>query len=39
MSKEADMYILPPVCIIIMSEILMENLKLKVSNQNKICSA
>ena len=29
MSKEADMYILPPVCIIIMSEILMEKFKIK----------
>ena len=29
MSKEADMYILPPVCIIIMSEILMQKSKIK----------
>ena len=29
MRKEADMYILPPVCIIIISEILMEKSKIK----------
>ena len=29
MNKEAHMYILPPVCIIIMSEILMKKFKIK----------